>query len=160
MNRFIRRRRQIAVRNDDVPELSHLLRVRRAVSHTFPVSIEFDRLQLLFRPSSRLLLPEKLLFMYLDTIHFYGDHCAFLPIDDLTVFLNSHASQPSATTTTNLITSTSTSHDDCIALPLTRQLLYADTETVTYAPQVPAQHNISKPRSNNINLNAILSIVR
>ncbi|KAM1770472.1 hypothetical protein ACFX11_045409 [Malus domestica] len=125
MNRFIRRR-QIAVQNDDVPELGHLLRVRRAVSHTFPVSIEFDRLQLLFRQSSRppqLLLPEKLFFTYLDTNYFYGDHCAFLPIDDLTVFLNSHASQPSATTTTNLITSTSTSHDDCIALPLTRQLL-------------------------------------
>ncbi|KAM1015594.1 hypothetical protein ACFX2A_046372 [Malus domestica] len=132
MNRFIRRR-QIGVRNEDVPELGHLLRVRRAVSHTFPISIEFDRLQLLFRPSNRLLLPEKLFFTYLDINHFYGDHCAFLPIDDLTVFLNSHASQPSATTTTNLITSISTSHDDCIALPLTRQLLYADA--VTYAPQ-------------------------
>ncbi|BFG39440.1 hypothetical protein CerSpe_257140 [Prunus speciosa] len=76
--------------------------------------------------------------LHLDPNSFYGSHSASRHLNDLTSFLNYHATLPSTTAANT--TSASSSHD-FTALNLSLQSLYSNVETANYAPETLAQHS-------------------
>ncbi|KAM1261466.1 hypothetical protein ACFX14_026703 [Malus domestica] len=75
--------------------------------------------------------------LHLDRNHFYGSQFASLHLDQLTSFINSHATPPSTIIDT---TSTSISHDYTV-LDVTLRSVYSSIETANYAPEILADQS-------------------